>query len=278
MLEFKKVSKVYRREKGINLRARYAFQDDELIALHDISFTIAAGAAVGVVGKSAAGKSTLVKLASGLEQPASGEILVGKQEKQLASAPGESQNGPLSRKPITLKERAGILQVVWQDGIGSLNPRMKVDDILAEPLRIHHRKAAKDKIAQLLEEVSLPAGVGGRYPQQLSGGEAQRVAIARALSLDPDLLICDEPASALDIQTKVKICRLINSLRQSRKMALLLIAHDLPMIRKLTDALIVMDGGRIVESGQTEKVLKSPAHPATRSIIEAEPVLTGRVG
>ena len=277
MLEFKQVSKVYRRNKGNDLRPRPSREDD-LVALHDITFSIAAGGAVGVVGKSAAGKSTLVKLASGLEQPTSGVIMVGRPEVLPASAASGDPSDARVRVPLTLKERASILQVVWQDGIGSLNPRMKVEDILAEPLRIHHRKTDTDKIVELLAEVSLPADIRTRYPWHLSGGEAQRVAIARALSLDPDLLICDEPASALDIQTKVKICGLLNSLRQSRKMALLLIAHDLPMIRKLTDSLIVMDEGHIVESGHTATVLKSPAHPATRSIIEAEPVLTRRIG
>jgi len=239
------------------------------MALKEINLAIKPGQSLGILGRSGAGKSTLGMLICGLEEPTSGTIKIHGREVNV-------HQPAVGHQSFTRSDRARVAQMIWQDAIGSINPRLKVNDIIAEPWRIHKldERDQDTAVIKLLHEVDLHSSLLDRYPHELSGGEAQRVAIARALALSPELLVCDEPASALDIATKVHITELFAHLRKERGMALLLIAHDLTLVRKLTDELLVLEDGQVVETGETKQILAAPQHRALREIVEAEPALT----
>lgn len=225
------------------------------------------GESLGIAGESGAGKTTLAELAAGLIDPSSGTVMIKGR----------------TRDRINRKQRRQIarqVQLIWQDAMASLDPRMTVAGIISEPLKIHGVAYGSDQrkqIENILAEVGLPGRIAHSFPHQLSGGEAQRVVIARALTIDPALLICDEPASSLDARVKAQITTLLNKLRRERNLSLLIIAHDLRLLRSMTDNILVIRRGEIVERGRTKEVLSSPAHPYTKLLVDSELSLA-RVG
>jgi oligopeptide/dipeptide ABC transporter ATP-binding protein len=179
---------------------------------------------------------------------------------------------------LTGLARARAVQLIWQDAAGSLNPRLRVGAAIAEPLKIHSLATGREmqhEVARLLDEVGLNAELALRFPHELSGGEAQRVVIARALALQPQLLICDEPASALDARLKAQLAQLLRRLGRERGLAYLIIAHDLSLVRRLTERLYVMYRGKVVETGPTGAVLSRPLHPYTQLLVGSDPSLPG---
>ena len=231
----------------------------KLRAVDGVTLSIAAGEALGLVGESGSGKSTLAKAVVGLVRPATGSIRVF----------GHDPAAPADRKAM-----ARAVQMVFQDAAGSLNPRLTIAQILAEPLAVHglaapaqHRTHAR----RLLEEVGLTATHLDRYPHQLSGGQRQRVAIARALAVDPKLLVCDEPVSALDMTVQAQVLDLLARIRRERGLALLFIGHDLETVGAVSDRIAVMKDGRVIESGPAEAILQRPANAFTQALVAAMP-------
>jgi peptide/nickel transport system ATP-binding protein len=228
-----------------------------------VSFEIAAGQTFGLVGESGCGKTTLARLLVGLERADAGSIVFRGTE--LAG---------LSRRRLR-PSRPG-LQLMFQDPFGSLDPRMRVGDILREPLII--QKAGRKRshwrtVARLLTEVGLPADAAGRFPREFSGGQRQRLALARALILQPDLIVADEPVSALDVSVQAQILNLMRKLQRQYGLSYLFISHDLSVVRYMADVIGVMYRGRLVEVGAAEAVCTRPAHPYTRGLIDAVPVV-----
>jgi len=230
-------------------------------ALDGVSFAIRHGEIVGVVGRSGAGKSTLARVLLGLEPADEGTV----------SYAGTPLQG-LSRSQAQLMRRA--IQVVFQDPHSSLDPRQSVGDILSEPLAVHRlvpRRGRRGRCLELLSSVELPPDeeLLGRLPRELSGGERQRVAIARALACDPELLILDEPVSALDVSVRGQVLNLLMELHRRTGLAMMVIAHDVRLVSLLCARVAVVAEGRIVEQGATGKVLGSPSDAATAELLAA---------
>ncbi|MBH0779551.1 dipeptide ABC transporter ATP-binding protein [Nocardia bovistercoris] len=232
------------------------------IALHGVSLDIPYGAAIGVVGESGSGKTTLARQIVGLDQPDSGVV--------------EYEGAPLGAldKPARRRWRRAV-QYVFQDPYGALDPRLTVARSIAEPLELNGvelgGRTVAQRVRELLGEVELPVSCAGRLPRELSGGQLQRVVIARALANDPRVVVADEPVSALDLSVQARILRLLERLRRERGLTLVLISHDLAVVRFLCDHVVVMERGLIVESGATEQIYTAPAHPYTRSLLAAVP-------
>ena len=240
----------------------YRSRGRRLAALDGVDLRIGAGEVVGLVGESGSGKSTAGRALAGLVPLAAGGAVVAGVD--LASA------GRRARRAV--RARIGF---VFQDPASSLNPRTTVGWSIAEPLVLHTDRSAAERAArvtELLEAVRLPAGFASRYPHELSGGQRQRVAIARALALDPDLLIADEPTSALDVSVQAAVLDLLDDLQRRRGFACLLISHDLAVVRRLADTVVVLRDGRVVEQGPTSRVLTDPEDPYTRRLLAAVPV------
>ena len=246
------VSKVYR------VRGR---DRKTVTAVDDVSFTIAPGAAVGLVGASGSGKSTLAKMITGSERPTSGEITFG-----------DVSVGRL--RPGGLRELHRRVQMVFQDPYGALNPLHTVEYTVMRPcqnfLGLSH-KQARDRVTELLETVGLvPASqFAAKLPHQLSGGQRQRVLIARALGSDPELIVADEPVSMLDVSLRAGVLKLLAELRRTRGLSLLYITHDLLSARLVTDEILVLNQGQVVERGPTKHVLQHPAHAYTVQLLDA---------
>ncbi len=230
-------------------------------AVNGVSLRVRHGEAVAVVGSSGAGKSTLARLLLALERPDRGRVLFD----------GHAVSHLPERKVRPLRRR---FQPVFQDPIGSLNPRLKVGVIVAEALVAHglgDRSERRARVGDLLTSVGLPADAASRYPGAFSGGERQRIAIARALASGPDLLILDEPLSALDVSTQAQILALLRRLRERLSLSLVVVAHDLALVRALCERVAVMAAGAIVEEGDTAAVLSRPTHSFTRALLAASP-------
>ena len=245
------------------------FAPRELIAAVDgVSAEILEGEIIGVVGESGSGKSTFSRTILGLQKVTSGELRVL----------GQQLNSQKTFVAKTLRQR---MQVVFQDPYSSLNPRMTIQEILLEPLLVffsdQDRSVQFDRIRDVLVEVGLDEHFLGRYPHELSGGQCQRVAIARALLPIPDLLVCDEAVSALDASVRAEIIDLLVRLKNDRGLTILFIAHDLAVVRKICDRVIVMEKGKIVEQGDTETVFKNPKEEYTRNLISSVPVADPRL-
>ncbi|ARU02926.1 ABC transporter ATP-binding protein [Yoonia vestfoldensis] len=229
-------------------------------ALDDVSLTINRGERLGLVGESGCGKSTLTKAILGLEPVQAGQIT-------LDGAPVSQGDHALRRK----------MQVVFQDPYGSFNPRHRVDRLITEPFHLlDNPPKGEDRantIAKALADVGLPPDAAGKYIHEFSGGQRQRLAIARALIVEPDLIIFDEAVSALDVSVRAQVLDLIADLCRKRPLAYLFISHDLSVVRSITDRVLVMQAGKIVESGVTETVFAAPQHPYTQSLIAAAPQL-----
>jgi peptide/nickel transport system ATP-binding protein len=232
--------------------------------LQDISFTIGAGEILGLVGESGSGKSTIGRILAGLDLPDEGSVSL---DHVVYATPGRGRPhlSPLLRRQI---------QVVFQDPYSSLNPHRRVEAILAEPLIIRGgltRDVIAARVAAAAARVHLPKALLGRLPAQLSGGQRQRVAIARALMLDPTVIIADEPVSALDVTTQRQIVALFAELRTSLGLSILFISHDLGIVADLCDRVLVLEGGHIVEAGETAAVFRAPAAAYTRALLAAIP-------
>jgi peptide/nickel transport system ATP-binding protein len=232
----------------------------KLVAVQGITFTIESGEAVALVGESGSGKSTIARLLLRLIKPDGGRILLR----------GEDVLGSQPRR-ASLDYR-GKVQMVFQDPFGSLNPVHTVSHHLARPL-VRHRRAEMSEVearsVELLKTVGLepPEDFLHRHPYELSGGQRQRVAIARALAVDPDLLVADEPTSMLDVSIRMGILNLLAELKKERKLAILLITHDLASARHLADRFLVLYRGRVVEEGPSRQLVEDPLHPYTRSLL-----------
>ena len=232
-----------------------------LTAVAGVNFTLAPGESLGLVGESGSGKSSIARALLRLI-PASGRVLFqGRDLLQLSAA--------------ELRAAREHLQIVFQDPLGALDPRMTVAVLVAEPLlefRPAQLRQHRQLVTQMLERVGLGAELLGRYPHQLSGGQAQRVGLARALMLGPQLLICDEPVAALDVSIKSQIANLLRDMRDDLHLALLFIAHDLATVRYLCDRVMVLYLGRVMEIAPRSALYGAPRHPYTRALLTANPV------
>ena len=231
-------------------------------AVDGVSLTVAAGEVVGLVGESGCGKSTLARTIMQLIPPTAGTVLLGGRNLTTGTA-------------ADLRGARRQLQMVFQDPYASLNPRLTVFDTLAEPMRVHRICPAGEipsRVAALMERVGLAPRFVRKYPHEFSGGQRQRIAIARALALEPRIIIADEPVSALDVSIQAQILNLLAGLCRDMNLALVFIAHDLSVVKHVSDRVAVMYLGRIVELGPAVDVIERPAHPYTRALVSAIPV------
>jgi peptide/nickel transport system ATP-binding protein/oligopeptide transport system ATP-binding protein len=237
---------------------------DDIKAVDDVSFEIEKGTTLGLVGESGSGKSTVARALLKLTPATEGKVYYHDRE---ILGMREAEFRPMRKQ----------IQMIFQDPFGSLNPRMTVEEIIAEPLRIHFRdrgrKERRDSVASLLTRVGLPAESMWRYPHEFSGGQRQRIGIARALAVEPDFLVCDEPVSALDVSVQAQIINLLRDLQVQFGLTYLFIAHDLAVVEHMSDEVVVMHHGKIVERGTAEQVCTAPQHPYTQKLLAAVPVL-----
>jgi peptide/nickel transport system ATP-binding protein len=248
VLEARNVVKTYNVTAGLFGRPR------SIEAVKGVSLALAENETLGLIGESGCGKSTLSRLLLGLEAPTSGEV-------RLDGQPISS----LSRRGV-----ARVLQPVFQDPYSSLNPNETVQKAVERPLYVHgisDSAGRQKRVAEVIEAVGLPRRALASYPNQLSGGQRQRVAIARALALQPRILICDEPTSALDVSVQAQILNLLNDLRRSIGLSLILISHNLQVVQFLADRVAVMYFGEIVEEGSSAQIMRAPEHPYTTRLL-----------
>ncbi|MFS1513289.1 ABC transporter ATP-binding protein [Chengkuizengella sp. SCS-71B] len=234
-----------------------------LKAVDGVNFTIQHGETLGMVGESGCGKSTVGRTMLRLYEPTSGEMLVN----------GENM---FSLSAKELKQKRRDMQMIFQDPYASLNPRMTVRDIIAEPLDIHKlsssKKARIKRVEELLDLVGLNPDHANRYPHEFSGGQRQRIGIARALAVNPKFIICDEPISALDVSIQAQVVNLLKELQDQFGLTYLFIAHDLSMVKHISDRVIVMYLGNIVELADSQILYKDPLHPYTKALMSAIPI------
>lgn len=243
------------------IRARAAAQPPVVQALDGVDLAVHRGEVVGVVGESGCGKSTLGRIIAGMLPPSDGTVL--REGRDIANVRGREA------RAMRLKT-----QIIFQDPMSSLNPRKRVRDIVAEAPRAHglvSRGEAKTLVSKLLETVGLDAGMADRFPHQFSGGQLQRVGIARALAVEPDFLVCDESIAALDVSIQAQIINLFMDLRAELDLTLLFISHDLSVVRHISDRVVIMYLGRVVEQAPADQVFSRPRHPYTAALIEEIP-------
>lgn len=262
-VELQHIYKTYFRHKWL------LGKGERVPVLKDVSLIIPQDRVVGLVGESGCGKSTLCKVLLGIEKPTAGTVLVNGQDVSRLNSVGR-------------KNLCRQMQVVYQDPYSSLDPRMTVRQILAEPLDIHRLHTDPKKREQFLKElltsVGLAASYLDRYPHEFSGGQRQRICIARALALDPQILVADEPVSALDVSVQAQILNLLSDIKRTRQLSVLFVTHDLAVARFLCDDIAVMYQGRIVEQAPAQALLDSPLHPYTKTLLAAVPQVGKPVG
>ncbi len=246
----------------INIKKEYQLPNKlfskrkKLSAVEDISFSVFKGESVAIVGESGSGKTTIAKIINGLEYPDSGEILIN--------------NCPINK--IDLYERARLIQPIFQDPYSTLNPNHTIGYVISRPLIIQNRYSSKEiyqNAIKMLKLVELPDTFFYRFPNQLSGGQRQRVSIARALILEPQLLICDEPTSALDVTIQDQILDLLESLKKKLSITIIIISHDISVVKYLSNRILVIKDGKIVESGLTKEVLENPQSTYTKELLSS---------
>jgi oligopeptide/dipeptide ABC transporter ATP-binding protein len=231
-------------------------------AVDGVSFTLRPGETLALVGESGCGKSTVGRLVMRLIDPTAGRIVLG----------GEDVTSLSERDFRSFRRR---VQLIFQDPFASLNPRMTIGQILSEPLMLHDIVPAserKRRVADLLEMVGLQPFYAGRYPHEFSGGQRQRIVIARALAVEPKIVICDEPVSALDVSIRAQILNLLKELQARLGLAYIFISHDLSVVKHIADRIAVMYLGRIIETGPADDIFADPRHPYTRALLSAIPV------
>ncbi|WP_244193783.1 ABC transporter ATP-binding protein [Bordetella genomosp. 12] len=231
-------------------------------AVNDVSFSVRRGQSLGLVGESGCGKSTVARTLLRLIEPDEGDIVFDGQDIRRAGAQA-------------LRALRRRVQIVFQDPYASLNPRRTVRQALTEPLHVHRMGSPAEiarKVEQAIVEVGLPASALDRYPHEFSGGQRQRIGIARALVLDPELIVADEPVSALDVSVQAQILQLLERLKRDRGLSFVFVSHDLGVVRHFCDSVCVMYLGRIIEQGPTAQVLDTPRHPYSRVLRDSSPV------
>ena len=232
-------------------------------AVDDVSFSVHQGETFGLVGESGCGKTTMGRCILQLERPTAGQVIFAGQE--LTGLP-EARLRVIRRQ----------MQVIFQDPYSSLNPRMTVGQMLAEPLQVHgivpSRVERRQRVAELLSEVGLPSALSERYPHELSGGQRQRVGIARALAMQPSFIVCDEPVSALDVSIQAQIMNLLDDLQERYGITYLFVAHDLSVVRHISDRVAVMYLGKLVELADWQLLYEDPLHPYTKALLAAVPI------
>lgn len=255
ILEVKGLRKVFPRKIGL-------WRRDDVVAVDNVSFRLMKGKTLGIVGESGSGKTTAGLCAVRLHQATSGQILFEGQDLRTMS---EAAFMPLKRR----------LQIVFQNPYASLNPRFTVGQILSEPMLLHGiGSSASDresKLLDLLDRVGLPAAAVNRYPHEFSGGQRQRIAIARCLALSPDVIVCDEAVSALDVSVQAQVLNLLKDLQRELSLSYVFISHDLGVVRYMADELVVMHQGRVVEQGQADSIYSNPQDAYTRELLSAVP-------
>ena len=237
-------------------------QIGDIKAVDDVSFEIMTGETLGLVGESGCGKTTTGRAIIRLYNPTGGHVFFEGQD--MAELKGE-----------TLRKMRRKMQMIFQDPYASLNPRMSVFGIVSEPLTVHHvvsGQEKKDRVAELMELVGLNPGLMNRYPHEFSGGQRQRIGLARSLALQPELIICDEPISALDVSIQAQVVNLLEELQEKFGLTYLFIAHDLSMVRHISDRTAVMYLGKVVEMSPQEELYNHPLHPYTQALLSAVPV------
>ncbi|MBQ9005587.1 MAG: ATP-binding cassette domain-containing protein [Atopobiaceae bacterium] len=237
------------------------FKTTPLKAVDDVSFTIKRGETLGLVGESGCGKTTVGRTILHLYEPTDGEIIY--------------DGKPIKTKE-DLKEYRTKSTMVFQDPYSSLNPRMTVSDIIGEPLDVHHlyktREEREERILELMDHVGLNSEHASRYAHEFSGGQRQRIGIARALAVGPEFIVCDEPVSALDVSIQAQVINMFDELQEQMGLTYLFIAHDLLVVRHISDRIAVMYLGKMVELADAEEVYNHPLHPYTKSLISAVPI------
>ena len=236
---------------------------DQLVAVDDVSFEVAAGETLGVVGESGCGKSTLGRAVLQLIPPTDGQVVwLGEELTQLPRA--------------KMRDLRQDMQIIFQDPLASLDPRMTVADIIGEPLATFFPNLAKaerrDRVKDIMARVGLMPEMINRFPHEFSGGQAQRIGIARAMILNPKLIVCDEPVSALDVSIQAQIVNLLMRLQREFQLSLIFISHDLSVVRHISDRVMVLYLGRVMESAERDRLYAKPRHPYTRALISAVPI------
>ena len=255
---------------AVDVTRTFGRGDAAVHALRGVSLEIERGQRLGVVGGSGSGKTTLMRLLCALDRPTSGTV--------------SFRGSPLGRRPRDLADLRASVQLVFQDPRSSLDPRMRIGTTITEPLRSPLLRGRPDvpadaasRLAEVMDAVGLDPRLAERYPHELSGGQRQRVAIARALAPRPEVLIADEPVSALDVSVRAQVLNLLLDLVEHEGLTLVLVAHDLAVVRHVCDEVVVMSSGRIVEAGPVARVYEHPRHAYTRELLAAVPTLpTGR--
>jgi ABC-type glutathione transport system ATPase component len=255
LLEVQQLTKNYVRRSG------WRGAREQKCVVDHVSFSIARGETLGLVGESGSGKSTVARMVLGLITPSSGRVYFD----------GREVIGGGSSAELRMLRRR--MQPVFQDPFAALNPRMTVAEIIAEPFRIHHHGRQPENPKALLAEVGLDESALRRYPHEFSGGQRQRINIARALALRPELLLLDEPVSALDVSVGAQIVNLLRHLQQTFHLTYLFISHSMPLVRYLSTNIIVMRAGRVVEAGRCDQICGSPREAYTKTLLEATPEL-----
>jgi len=254
VLQIRNLRKIYKLRQGLG-------QTSDFAAVDDISFNVKRGTTTAIVGESGSGKSTVAKMVLQLEKPTEGQIVFD----------GVDTAGLKGKDLFKFRRR---VQPIFQDPYGSLDPMYNIFRTIEEPLRVHkigNAASREKKVRELLDQVALPQSMMQRYPNELSGGQRQRIAIARALALDPEVIICDEAVSALDVLVQAQVLNLLADLQDNLGLTYLFITHDLAVVRQIADHVCVMEKGQLVETGSTDDVFDNPREAYTQALLDAIP-------